>query len=76
MGYTPDMETTSLRVGGISCGHCVRSVKNTLEALPGVTTVCVDLESGRAEIEHDGTVDDKALVAALLDDGYQASTIQ
>ena len=60
----------------MSCGHCVRSVKNTLEALPGVTKVGVDLESGRAEIEHDGTVDDKALVAALLDDGYQASPIQ
>ena len=30
------METTVLKVGGMSCGGCVKSVTNVLTALPGV----------------------------------------
>ena len=30
------METTTLKVDGMSCGGCVKSVTNVLAALPGV----------------------------------------
>jgi copper chaperone len=35
--------TTTLRVTGMTCGHCVSAVTQELEALPGVDGVSVDL---------------------------------
>lgn len=65
------MDTITLRVEGMSCGHCVRAVTGALEAVPGVRGARVDLEAGRAEVEHDGA-DPEALVAAVMDEGYEA----
>ena len=39
------METT-LNISGMTCGHCVASVTEELEALNGVENVSVDLNAG------------------------------
>ncbi|GAA3288496.1 heavy-metal-associated domain-containing protein [Arthrobacter citreus] len=39
------METT-LNISGMTCGHCVASVTEELEALDGVESVNVDLNAG------------------------------
>lgn len=39
------METT-LNISGMTCGHCVASVTEELEALDGVEHVTVDLDAG------------------------------
>ena len=38
--------TTTVNVSGMTCGHCVSSVKEELAEVPGVTAVDVDLNSG------------------------------
>ncbi len=38
--------TESYPVTGMTCGHCVRAVKDEISALPGVTEVEVGLVSG------------------------------
>ena len=38
--------STTVNVSGMTCGHCVSSVSEELEALAGVETVDVDLNSG------------------------------
>lgn len=62
---------TRLQVQGMKCGHCVASVKQALEGVPGVRSVSVDLDSGSATVE--GDADPAALVAAVTQAGYQAA---
>ena len=40
------METTQLKVGGMTCGGCANSVKKVVSALPGVSAVDVDWQAG------------------------------
>ncbi|WP_445155773.1 heavy-metal-associated domain-containing protein [Arthrobacter sp. Hor0625] len=38
--------STTIEVSGMTCGHCVSSVSEELEALAGVESVDVDLNAG------------------------------
>lgn len=76
MGYNGDMETTVLKVEGMSCSHCVRSVSEALKAVTGVSIASVNLELERAEVVHDDTVTAATLVAAIAEEGYQATLVQ
>ncbi|MGG5173090.1 heavy-metal-associated domain-containing protein [Pseudarthrobacter sp. J1738] len=38
--------TTTVDVSGMTCGHCVSSVTEELEAIDGVESVSVDLNAG------------------------------
>ncbi len=59
-----------LRVSGMTCAHCVRAVSAAVAAVPGVSHVSVDLESGRVRLE--GTPDPADVRAAIEAEGYQA----
>jgi copper chaperone len=68
------METTTIKVGGMSCGGCVASVTKILTELPGVSKVEVTLDPGQATVEFDAAqVDRAALCAAIEDAGFEAS---
>ena len=47
------METTTIKVSGMTCQGCVRSVTRVLQAVPGVEAVAVSLEKGEAELRYD-----------------------
>ena len=47
------MQTTTLKIQGMTCGGCVNSVKTVLEKLPGVSQVDVSLENAEVVIQHD-----------------------
>jgi len=59
------MET--LEINGMSCEHCTRSVKKTLESIPGLSQITVDLNKKKASFNNDGTArkDIRAAVSAL-----------
>lgn len=59
-----------LHVEGMTCSHCRESVRRTIAAMPGVTSVEVDLASGVARIEGDVKVAD--VQAALMEVGFKA----
>ena len=64
----------TLKIQGMTCGHCVMSVKQALSAVPGVLIpVAVSLERGEAILQGDPDV--KALLAAVADEGFTASLI-
>jgi copper chaperone len=68
------METTVLKVSGMSCGGCVASVTKVLQELPGVAKAEVTLEPGQARVEFDPAQVDRAALAAAIDDaGFEAS---
>jgi copper ion binding protein len=67
------MKTIQLSVGGMSCGHCVATVESALTVVQGVHSVAVDLGAGRATVQADDAVNEKALVQAVERSGYQAA---
>ena len=64
------MTTTSYTVVGMTCGHCVNAVTEEVSAVPGVSTVDVDLESGGLTVSSDAPVDEAAVRAAVEEAGY------
>jgi copper chaperone len=68
------METTTIKVGGMSCGGCVKSITSVLTALDGVAKAEVSLEQARAVVEFDaGKVTREQLMGAIEDAGFDAS---
>lgn len=47
------MEKTVLKVEGMSCGHCVKTISKATVALPGVKSVAVDLKAKTVIVEYD-----------------------
>ena len=47
------METVELKVDGMDCQGCVKSVTRMLYGVAGVASVDVSLEQGRARITYD-----------------------
>jgi copper chaperone len=67
------MSQTVIKVSGMSCGGCVKSITRALIALPGVTKAEVSLERARAVIDYDpGKVSQPTLVQAIEDAGFGA----
>ncbi|MFC3998846.1 heavy-metal-associated domain-containing protein [Nocardiopsis sediminis] len=62
--------STTITVTGMTCGHCVSAVKEELSALPGVTAVDVELESGRVTIDGTEPLSPDSLAAAVDEAGY------
>jgi copper chaperone len=63
--------TTELKVEGMSCGACVGHVTRALQSVDDVERALVDLETGKATVEHSGA-DISQLVAAVEEEGYTA----
>lgn len=67
------MATTTLKVKGMSCEHCVRAVTNALKNTDGVQNAQVDLKGGSAVVEYDDSkTDPRTLANAVMDEGYTA----
>ena len=64
------MSTIRLKITGMTCNHCVASVKKALESVTGAESVEVTLEPGGAAIK--GSADTDALIAAVKAAGYDA----
>ena len=47
------MQTTIMRINGMTCMGCVNSIKSVLEKISGVSSVDISLESNQAKIHHD-----------------------
>lgn len=59
-----------MKVGGMSCAHCSRSVSAAVAAVPGVTRAEVDLSAG--EVAISGEADEAAVRRAIEDAGFEA----
>lgn len=66
----------TIRIEGMSCGHCTARVTKALEALAGVSAVQVDLNTNTATIEADASVTDALLTEAIDDAGYDVLGIE
>jgi copper chaperone len=64
------MTTTTWTVEGMTCQHCVNAVTEEVSALPGVTSVSVELASGSVVVESAAVVERDAIAAAVDEAGY------
>ena len=55
----------------MTCGHCIASITEEVEEIPGVQDVEVVLETGALTITSAGPLDDSTLKAAVEAAGYQ-----
>ncbi|MYL48884.1 copper ion binding protein [Halobacillus litoralis] len=63
------METT-LKVEGMTCGHCKSAVEGALKEVDGVNGVDVDLETGNVKVSHSETVNKVEMREAVEEQGY------
>ena len=61
-----------IRVGGMSCGHCVAAVTRAIRRLDPAAEVSVDLASGRVSVA--GALAREAVQSAVEAAGYTVET--
>jgi copper chaperone CopZ len=67
------MATTVIKVGGMTCDGCARSVTRALSAVPGVSDVNVSLADGTARVSYDESKSAPAMLRqAVVDAGYES----
>jgi copper chaperone len=60
----------SYTVDGMTCSHCVLSVREEVSEVPGVAEVDVEPQTGRLTVTgHE--IDDEAIRVAVAEAGYQ-----
>ena len=60
----------TLKISGMSCGHCTMAVEKALKKVSGVEKVNVDLEKASATVTGTG-IDEGALKTSVEEAGYQ-----
>lgn len=65
------MTSTTYRVEGMTCEHCVRAVREEVGALTGVTDVQVDLATGEVAVTSSAPLEERAVRDAVDEAGYE-----
>ncbi len=65
------MREITVRVQGMSCDHCVRTVKNAIMSLEGVSSVEVSLETGLVKITSERDIPKEEIKRAVEEWGYK-----
>ncbi|MBI2429507.1 MAG: heavy-metal-associated domain-containing protein [Ignavibacteriales bacterium] len=69
------MKTYQLNIAGMTCGHCVMSVKKELSKIPALNIK--DVKIGSAVVEADeSTIVKEKLLQAVEEAGYTVTSIQ
>ena len=63
--------TTTLKVQGMTCGHCEMNVTRHLKEVAGVKEVKASAKDGNVEVKHDGKVDVSKMAEAVAAAGYK-----
>ena len=65
---------TTHTVIGMTCDHCVRSVRNEVAAITGVTNVDVDLATGEVVVESAEPIDADIFTEVVHEAGYEVAS--
>ena len=67
------MDQKTYTVTGMSCAHCVLSVREEVGEVAGIEVLDVDLATGRLAVRGDA-IDDASIAEAVADAGYEVAT--
>ena len=62
-----------IKIQGMNCQHCVMSVSEALNSIPGLTNVRVNLVTGEATFENTQNVSQDKIRQAVEDAGYKVA---
>jgi Cu+-exporting ATPase len=60
-----------LKIKGMMCQHCQKHVNDALVAMPGVKSVNVDLEAGKATVQMDKDITEAEFAKVIEKAGYE-----
>lgn len=66
------MAEVTLKLGGLTCQHCVSTVKQAIEGLEGVQSAEVEIESARVNFD-DSAVSRDQIEDAVIKAGYKVT---
>ena len=70
------LATTTVSVGGMTCGACTSAVEGAFKGVPGLKSFSISLLSERAVLEHDVNLLSPERIAEIIDDtGFDASIV-
>jgi Cu+-exporting ATPase len=70
------LSTTTVAVGGMTCGACTSSVEGAFKTVAGIRSFSISLLSERAVIEHDSKLITPERIAEIIEDaGFEASVV-
>lgn len=77
MAVPSGLVTTTVSVGGMTCGACTSAVEGAFKDLPGIKSFNISLLSERAVIEHDSKLISADKIAETIEDtGFDASVVE
>lgn len=65
----------TIKINGMMCGHCEKSVKKALEAIDGVVSAVADHTKDIAVVELDKEVDNQLLIDAIVAEEFEVVSI-
>ncbi|MBU0728198.1 MAG: cation transporter [Proteobacteria bacterium] len=63
----------TIKISGMSCGHCVASVTKAMNAIDGVADVRVNLEKGEATYNEEKPVAVETIKEAIKKTGFKVN---
>lgn len=77
MTQTPFIKIQQMQVGGMDCGSCAKTIKASLQQLPGVTETQVSFATGRLNVSYDPQqVNEAAICDRITALGYTVEPAQ
>jgi copper chaperone CopZ len=67
------MDTISLTIPNISCGHCIHTIKMELMEMEGVTEVTTDLAAKQVNVVFSAPANEEAIKNLLKEINYPAA---
>ena len=71
---TMNKKTVQIRIDGMSCGHCVKTVREALENIGGVEIQTVEIGRAVVELDDEAVTTDR-LASAIDDTGFVVRSI-
>ena len=68
------MNTQTYTVLGMTCSHCVDSVRGEVGAVPGVDDVTVDATTGQVTVRSEHPISDEQVREAVEEAGYSLAS--
>ena len=64
-----------MTINGMICSHCQKRVKDTLEQIEGIESADVNLEQKTATVICSKHIDNKVLIEAVTNAGYEVTKV-
>ncbi len=69
------MNVETLRISGMTCDHCAKSIEEALSGVAGVVKAEVSYDQGTAQVEIKGNLDSSTLIDAVKAKGFGADLL-